>query len=108
VSAVRAFYQLVEHKQFDRAERLWSPRLRQVFPPAEYIVERFARTRQLVVEQAELVALDPTRGNASVRVEVVETLDGGSRRRYRGTWDLVLARPSGSWLLNQPDLRLDR
>jgi hypothetical protein len=104
VDTVRSFYRLAEQGPRYQAADLWTPRLRALFPPAENITSRFSHTRELVVERADLVALDPTAGRATVAVVVREQLDSPPlERRYHGTWDLVRA-PDG-WLLDQPDLR---
>src|SRR5439155_915821 len=66
VEAVRTFYQLVEHKQFQTAEQLWTQHMLGVFPPSENIIQRFAQTQQLTVEDAQLLALDEAAGRATV------------------------------------------
>jgi hypothetical protein len=103
---VRSFYRLVEQGPSPQAADLWTPRLRALFPPAENITSRFSHTSAVVVEQADLVALDPSAGRATVAVVLREQLDAPPlERHYRGTWDLVRA-PNG-WLLDQPNLRLN-
>jgi hypothetical protein len=101
---VRTFYGLVAEERDDEAAQLWTPRLRAAFPPAESITARFSHTRALVLERADVVALDDAAGKATVAVTVREELDGPpGERRYTGTWDLV--RTADGWLLDQPDLR---
>jgi hypothetical protein len=103
---VRNFYRLVQQGPAPQAADLWTPRLRALFPPAENITSRFSHTRAVVIEQADLVALDPSAGRATVAVVLREQLDSPPlERHYRGTWDLVRA-PTG-WLLDQPNLRLN-
>jgi hypothetical protein len=104
VETVRSFYELVAEERDDEAAQLWTPRLRAAFPPAESITARFSHTRALVLERADVVALDDAAGTATVAVTVREELDGPpGERRYIGTWDLV--RTADGWLLDQPDLR---
>ena len=69
------------------------------YPPAEFIDQRFAQTRQLKLREARVIASDG--GVATVAVDVVEVA-ADARRRWAGTWQLVLT-PAG-WLLNQPNL----
>jgi Domain of unknown function (DUF5667) len=101
---VQSFYRLVAEERGGEAAQLWTPRLRAAFPPAESITARFSHTRALVLERADVVALDDAAGTATVAVTVREELDGPpGERRYTGTWDLV--RTADGWLLDQPDLR---
>jgi hypothetical protein len=105
VDAVRSFYRLVEQHQFDRAARLWTPRMWAEFPPAENIDSRFGQTHEVVVESAEVVALDARAGRATGAVVLREVFGSPpTARRYTGTWDLV--RGDDGWLLDQPDLKL--
>ncbi|MCA1647045.1 MAG: hypothetical protein LC797_16810 [Chloroflexi bacterium] len=105
IRAVRTFYQLVDDKEFDAAQELWTQRMRRVFPPAENIVERFAQTQQLTVDDTRLLVLDDAAGHATVRVAVSEKIRAAGTRRYLGTWELV--RAGQAWFLDQPDLRLE-
>jgi hypothetical protein len=74
------------------------------YPPGENIAGRFGRTRQVIVQRAEAVGLDPTAGRATVAVDVLEVVGTPpATRRYVGTWQLV--RTGRGWLLDQPDLR---
>jgi hypothetical protein len=105
LQTVEAFYQLVDDKQFGAAEGLWTQHMRDVFPPAENIVGRFAQTQRLTLEDIQLLMLDDVTGLATVRVAVSEVVPAAGTRRYRGTWDLV--RAGQAWFLDQPDLRLE-
>ena len=105
VVAVRTFYELVQRKEFQAAERLWTQHMVGVFPPSENIVQRFSQTHELRVEDAQLRAQDNAAGRATVQVAILETLEPTGTRRYVGTWDLV--RANGNWQLDQPDLQLE-
>jgi hypothetical protein len=100
---VASFYALVAQHQFDSAVQLWSPHMRSAFPPRQNIDERFSQTRRVVLRQADVVAVDPSAGQATVAVDLVEDTPAGSRH-YVGNWSLVRG-PNG-WLLDQPDLKL--
>jgi hypothetical protein len=107
VDAVLSFYRLVEQHQFDRAAQLWTPRMWAAFPPSENIASRFGQTHQIVVERAEVVALDGRAGRATGAVVLREVFGSPpTARRYTGTWDLV--RGDDGWLLDQPDLKLQK
>ena len=93
------FYRLVQRHQFGSAAQLWSEQMQADYPPAEFIDQRFAQTRQLKLREARVIASDG--GVATVAVDVVEVA-ADARRRWAGTWQLVLT-PAG-WLLNQPNL----
>jgi hypothetical protein len=98
------FYRLIDERQFEQAAQLWSERMRANFPPGENINRRFAATQDIVVQRADVVSLDEAAGVATVAVDIVETTSGQSAtRRWVGTWYLVQS--SGTWLLDQPDLR---
>ena len=97
--AVARFYDLVQNHQFDSAAQLWSARMQAKYPPAEFIDQRFASTRQIDLRAARVVAEGG--GVATVAIDLVEA-SGDARRHWAGTWQLVLS-PSG-WLLNQPNL----
>ena len=76
-----------------------------VYPPGEHIAGRFGRTRRLVVQRAEAVALNTGAGRATVAVDVLEVVGVPPvTRRYVGTWQLVRGRTG--WLLDQPNLHL--
>ena len=106
---MRAFYGLVGARQFAGAGALWSQRMRQEFPPAANIDGRFAQTQEVRLERADVVALDPRQGRATVAVELLEvTGNPPRRRRYTGTWQVVRAAPGREgpqWLLDRPALR---
>jgi hypothetical protein len=105
IATVDQFYALVQQKQLDRAVELWTPHMQVAFPPAENITQRFSHTRQLIVERADLAALDDSAGWATVAIVLREVLDEAPfERRYSGTWDLV--RADGGWRLDQPDLKV--
>ncbi len=104
VGAVRTFYQHVAKHEASSAEALWSPHMREAFPPQENLVRRFADTTAIDVRDARLVSLDESAGTAVVEVDLVETVGSpGGQRHYQGTWRLV--RSGGQWLLDQPNLK---
>lgn len=98
---VIGFYQSITQRQFDRAAQYWSPRMRAQYPPAENIGGRFAATRQITVQRADVVALDEAAGQATVAVDIVEVMGSPPRaRRLSGSWQLV--RGASGWQLDQP------
>ena len=99
---VFGFYQAVARQQFDLAAQHWSPRMRATYPPPVYLVDRFARTRQITVRRADVLFLDEAAGRAPVAVEVAETSSFPAfNRTWHGSWRLV--RTPGGWLLDQPN-----
>jgi hypothetical protein len=99
-SAVARFYQAITAHDFAAAASLWMPRMQSTYPPAEYINRRFAATQQIYL-QAERT-LSNADGRATVYVDVVEVINGQTRR-WVGTWQLVDTR--SGWLLSRPNLR---
>jgi hypothetical protein len=99
-AAVAHFYQAVAAHDFGAATALWTTRMQARFPPAEYIDHRFAATQQIGVRAERLLGAGD--GVAVVYVDVIESIDGQTRR-WVGTWQLVDT--DAGWLLNQPNLR---
>ncbi len=100
IVAVQTFYARVSAHQFDAAAALWSDRQRAQYPPDQNIAGRFARTTQIVVDNAQIVS--QTNDRATVTVVLREYVTGGGEPpSLRGTWQLVRG-PSG-WLLDQPN-----
>jgi hypothetical protein len=103
VEAVRAFYGLVGERRFAGAAELWSPRMRQAFPPAANIDGRFDQTHELRLQRVDVVTVNPGQGQATVAVELVEVIGNPPvQRRWTGTWQLI--RGEAGWLLDRPDL----
>lgn len=100
--AVVRFYEQVQRGDWGGAEALWSSRMRSAYPPQENIVQRFADTERLIVEELSLLSVDEANGRATVAVGLFETLNSGGTRRFGGTWQLV--RQGDTWLLDQPNL----
>ena len=101
--AVRSFYAHLNQADFGGAAGLWTAHMRSAFPPAQNIDSRFAQTRSLSVQRADVVALDAAQGRATVALTLSEVAGSPARTRtYTGNWYLVRG-PNG-WLLDQPDL----
>lgn len=98
--AVTAFYSFVSKHDYASAAALWSPRMQAIYPPATNIWGRFDRTSQIQARSVRVMSL--TGPSAAIAVDIVETLDNGTVRRYVGTWYLVNS--GGRWLLDQPAL----
>ncbi|MDQ3129122.1 MAG: protein kinase [Chloroflexota bacterium] len=97
---VARFYSLVEAHRFDEAERLWSTRMRQEYPPEGNIDGRFARTSAIDIQALSIRSQSLTRRTAVVDVDLIEYRESEAPRRFRGTWDLVLS--SSGWLMDEP------
>jgi serine/threonine-protein kinase len=95
------FYDLVAAHRFAAAAGLWSARMRQAYPPATYIVGRFANTTSFELRRVAVASRSGTR--ASVAIDIVEhrTTSPGSER-WVGTWSMVEV--AGTWLLDAPNL----
>jgi hypothetical protein len=96
-----AFYQLVSGHDYASASNLWSDRMRASYPPRTNIWGRFDATSSIVARSASLTSANP--GSAAVAVDLIETRNDGTVRRWVGTWYLV--RSGSGWLLDQPGLR---
>jgi predicted Ser/Thr protein kinase len=96
--AVEAFYADVGHHDFAAAARLWTPSMRDRYPPAANIDTRFSGTSGIVVDHWSVVRASADR--ARVDVTLTEYLRGGGSRALVGSWDLV--RTGGTWLLDNP------
>lgn len=99
-ATVKAFYTLISNHQFQQAAALWTPSMRQQFPPASNINGRFGATRQISVVEDKL--LSETGNSATVQVDLLE-VHGAQTQQWGGTWNLVPG-PNG-WLLSYPNLR---
>jgi hypothetical protein len=97
---VRTFYALVVEHRFDEAARLWSPRMREQYPPKQYIDGRFAPTTAIEIRRLTITSESVARRSATVAVDLVEHRDDGSVRHWVGSWDLVLT--NAGWLMDQP------
>ncbi len=95
------FYDLVVAERFDEAAALWSPEMRNRYPPDRNIDGRFAPTTEIVLQRNELVATDRDSGSATVAVDILEYRGSTAPRRFVGDWDLV--RRDGRWLMHDPD-----
>ncbi len=94
---VSAFYRLVAEHRFTDASMLWTPSMRQRYPPAEYINRRFAHTTRVTFEQLATTRVSGTSAVVSVRFTEYRNVSP-TWVRYWGSWDL--ARLGGRWLLN--------
>ena len=99
-ATIGRFYDLVSAKRYDEAASLWSARMRAAYPPATNIYGRFDATRR--VQLVGWSAAGQTASTATVNVDIVEVMNDGSVRRWRGQWSLV--RSGSSWLMDQPAL----
>ena len=100
-AVVASFYDLVEAHDFDAAAALWTARMRNEYPPNEYIAGRFSRTTRIDLRRNEVVQFDASSGTAVVAVDLVEyrTVEP-SPRRFVGSWDLVLT--DDGWRMDEP------
>jgi hypothetical protein len=92
----------VEAHDWDRAIALWSPSMRERYPPDEWLIGRFRRTTDIEITRLETLAIDRAAGTARVAISLIErrTVEP-SPRRFTGAWDLV--RIDGVWRLDDPD-----
>jgi hypothetical protein len=97
---VRRFYELVVAHRFEEAARLWSPRMREQYPPKQYIDGRFAPTTAIEIRRLAITSESVARRTATVAVDLIERRQDGSTRHWVGSWDLVLT--SAGWLMDQP------
>lgn len=96
--AVTRFYSLVTDGRFDDAYALWSDRMRSTYPRQENLDDRFGATAAIEVHRLELVSQSADR--AVVAIDFTETYEGGSWRRFQGSWELV--RSGDRWILDAP------
>jgi serine/threonine-protein kinase len=100
-ATISRWYTLVEQHRFREAAALWSPRMREEFPPRGYIDGRFSRTTRIDIHRAEVVFLDRDAGRAVVEVDLTEHRSvEPSPRRFVGSWELIRT-PQG-WLMDEP------
>jgi hypothetical protein len=95
---VARFYSWVADGSFDRAYTLWSQRMKSAYPRQENLDQRFDDTASIAIHRLDLLRQDA--GFAVVGVEFTETYEGGSWRRFDGSWELV--RVNEEWLLDAP------
>jgi hypothetical protein len=101
--AVVSFYRLIDAGQLGQAAQLWTSRMQANYPPAENVWQRFARVDRIIVQRAEVVALDEMAGRATVAVELLEMdVSPPTTHRWAGSWEV--ARVGNRWLLDQPNL----
>jgi hypothetical protein len=99
--AVERFYGAVEDHNWDLAIALWSPSMRERYPPDEWLIGRFRRTTRIDITRLVTRSVNLDAGTANVAVSLVEyrTVEP-SPRTFTGSWDLVLI--NGRWKLDQP------
>ena len=99
--AVERFYGAVEDHDWDLAIALWSPSMRERYPPDEWLIGRFRRTTRIDITRLVTRSVNLDAGTANVAVRLVEyrTVEP-SPRTLTGSWDLVLV--DGRWKLDQP------
>jgi eukaryotic-like serine/threonine-protein kinase len=99
--AVERFYGAVEDHDWDLAIALWSPSMRERYPPDEWLIGRFRRTTRIDITRLVTRSVNPDAGTANVAVSLTEyrTVEP-SPRTFTGSWDLVLI--NGHWKLDQP------
>jgi hypothetical protein len=100
VASVDQFYTDVAYHNWSAAESLWSSDLIQSCPPVTCINQRFANTAFIAINAASLHSQSGS--NATVNIDLTETLDSGKADHYVGEWYLV--KGSGGWLLERPSL----
>ena len=99
-AAVLAFYSAVEDHDWDTAIDLWSPSMRERYPPQEWLIDRFRRTTRIDVTRIDTVSNADGRARVEVSLTEYRSIEP-SPRRFVGAWDLV--RRDGRWVLNDPD-----
>ena len=67
---VARFYELVVDGRFDEAARLWTPRMRERYPPEENIDGRFRRTTRIDLQRLDIRSIHD--GTAVVFVDLIE------------------------------------
>ena len=95
---VARFYELVVDGRFDEAAKLWTPRMRDEYPPDENIDGRFRRTTRIDLQRLDIRSIDD--GTAVVFVDLIEYRSSRPPRQFVGTWDLV--RHRSGWLMDEP------
>jgi hypothetical protein len=103
--AVRAFYYLLGHRDFQAMVWLFSARMHDTMPSDPGLFSDRTPPGQLMIQQLTLVSVDGARNNATVSVDVLEQLSPADTKRYVGTWKVVRG-PTG-WLLDEPDIHLE-
>jgi hypothetical protein len=101
--AVRDFYEAAQTHDWNAAIALWSPAMRERYPPDEWLIDRFQPTTRIDLTHLDTVFVDRGAGRASVSVSLVEYRRvEPSPQTFAGSWDLV--RIDGRWVLNEPHL----
>jgi eukaryotic-like serine/threonine-protein kinase len=99
--SVRTFYDAVEAHDWDRAIALWSPTMRERYPPDAWLIDRFRPTTRIDITELGTVFVDRDAGRARVSVTLIEYRRvEPSPRTFVGAWDLV--RMDGRWVLHDP------
>ena len=98
-ATILSFYRLVTDRQYVDSASLWSARMQANYPPASNINGRFADTRSIIADRAEVTSRGPN--EATVSVYVTEVTTSGTRH-WAGTWYLV--RSGSVWLMDAPQL----
>ena len=100
--AVERFYEAAATHDWDLATALWSPSMRERYPPDEWLVGRFRRTTRIDITRLVTRSIDLDAGTANVALRLTEyrTVEP-SPRSFTGSWDLVLV--NGRWRLDQPN-----
>ena len=93
---------MVEIHDYDAAAALWSPRMRREYPPSRYIDGRFDATTGIDINRLRIDQMSLARREAVVFIDITEYRTSGAKRRWVGTWDLVLS--AGAWQLDDPHL----
>ena len=76
--------------------------MRREYPPSRNIDGQFDATTRIDVNRLRIDRMSAAQGEAVVFVDITEYRSSGSRRRWVGTWDLVLS--GGAWRLDDPHL----
>jgi hypothetical protein len=99
--AVERFYEAVASHDWDLATALWSPSMRERYPPDEWLIGRFRPTTRIDITRLVTRSVDLDAGTANVAVRLTEyRTEEPSPRTFTGSWDLVLL--DGHWKLDQP------
>lgn len=98
-ATILSFYRLVTDRQYVDSASLWSAGMQANYPPASNINGRFADTRSIIADRAEVTSRGPN--EATVSVYVTEVTTSGTRH-WAGTWYLV--RSGSVWLMDAPQL----
>ena len=76
--AVERFYGAVEDHDWDLAIALWSPSMRERYPPDEWLIGRFRRTTRIDIPRLVTRSVNLDAGTANVAVKPHRVPDGGA------------------------------